>query len=210
MITKAAQAPEPTTVTAAPRNVEQIRNIIHRNQTRLSRDALYNLHEFAYDSNFIHRITTFPDVSVVCYNPALVEVFNSLLSSPTESSKPTVTLTYDTTFNLGDFYVSVLLFRQTDFDPSPIVPLAFLIHERKLQATHEDFFSHFKSICPKLDRAVNLIMVTDNETAITNSITMTFPNLSTFLCWNHLLQVYCLLTCLKLQIGYWWTMIRIN
>jgi len=190
MITSAAQNQHPTVVTRAPRNVEQVRNTkkLARNQTRLSRDALYNLHEFAYDSNFVHRILTFPDLSVVCYNPAIVDIFTSLLSASTDG-KPTVTLTYDTTFNLGDFYLSVLLFRETDFDPSPIIPLAFLIHERKLESTHAEFFQHIRALCPQLDRATNAVMITDNEAAITGSIRKTFPNLSTFLCWNHLLQV---------------------
>ena len=63
-----------------------------------------------------------------CYNPSIVELFSSLLSAAADSDKPTVTMIYDTTFNLGDFYVScVLLFRETDFHPSPIVPLAYVI-----------------------------------------------------------------------------------
>jgi len=57
----------------------------------------------------------------------LVELFSSLLSSDTDSDKPTVTMMYGTTFNLGDFYVSVLLFRETDFHPSPIVTLTYVI-----------------------------------------------------------------------------------
>jgi len=75
MITTAAQATVATTVTVAPRDLDQIRNTkkIIRNNTRLSRDALYNLHEFAYEySNFIHRILSFPDLSVICYNPAMM------------------------------------------------------------------------------------------------------------------------------------------
>jgi len=70
MITTAA-----TIVTAAPRDLEQIWNTkIIRNNAWLSRNALYNLHEFAYEySNFIHRILTFPDLSV--YNP---EMMNNL------------------------------------------------------------------------------------------------------------------------------------
>ena len=75
MITTAAQVTVATTVTAAPHDLEQMRNMkIIRNNTRLSRDALYNRHEFAYEySNFIHRILTFPDLSV--YNP---EMMNNL------------------------------------------------------------------------------------------------------------------------------------
>ena len=70
---------------------------------------------------------TYPDLSLICYNPSIVELFSSLLSSAADSDKPTVTMTYDTIFNLGDFYVSVLLFRETDFHPSPIVPLTYVI-----------------------------------------------------------------------------------
>ena len=98
-----------------------------RNASRLSRDTLYNLHEFACDSDFIHRIVTYPDLSLICYNLSIVELFSSLLSSAADSDKPTVTMTNDTTINLGDFYVSVLFFRETDFHPSPIVPLAYFI-----------------------------------------------------------------------------------
>ena len=57
MITNGSQTADATPVTAALRNVEQIRNTqkMQRNTSVMSRDALYNLHEFAYDSNFIHR-----------------------------------------------------------------------------------------------------------------------------------------------------------
>ena len=89
--------------------------------------SISNLHEFAYDSNFIHRIVAYAALSLICYNASIVELFSSLLSSATDSDEPTVTITYDTTFNLGDFYVSVLLFSETDFHPSPIVPLAYVI-----------------------------------------------------------------------------------
>ena len=94
MIASACQTPDATPVTAAPRNVQQIRNTpkTQRNASRLSRDALYNLHEFAYDSNFIHCIMTYPDLSLICYNPSIVELFSSLLSSAADSDKPTVTM----------------------------------------------------------------------------------------------------------------------
>ena len=52
-----AQATVATTVTVAPCDLEQIRNTkkIIRNNARLSRDALYKMHEFACEySNCIH------------------------------------------------------------------------------------------------------------------------------------------------------------
>jgi len=190
MVATAANSTDTTPVTAAPRNAEQVRNTQkrERNKQRLSRDALYNLHEFAYDSGFIHKICTFPDLSVICYNQDVVAVFNSLLSTSAQSATPTIVITYDTTFNLGDFYLSILLFRETEFEPSPIIPLAYYIHERKLQATHDEFFGHIRLICPQLDQSLNAVLITDNEAAITGSVNDNFPNLPAFLCWNHVLQ----------------------
>ena len=48
-------------------------------------------------------------------------------------------LGYDTTFKHGDFYVSVLVFRHAMFNESPVIPVAFPIHDRKFQKVHERF-----------------------------------------------------------------------
>ena len=52
-----------------PRNMKQLRNLRfkHLHQTRISRDALYNIHELAYDTpGFVWKITTFPDLVCIC------------------------------------------------------------------------------------------------------------------------------------------------
>ena len=52
-----------------PRNVKQLPNLRfkHLHQTRISLDALYNIHELAYDiPGFMWRITTFPDLLCIC------------------------------------------------------------------------------------------------------------------------------------------------
>ena len=174
--------------TATPRNMEQVRNVqkAQRNRGRLTRDALYNLHEFAAGSAFIHKIVTHPDLNVVMYSAEVIGMFSDLTSH--NSEHPLQTLSYDTTFCLGDFYVSVVLFRHTDFDPAPIIPLAYLLHERKTTETHAEFFRHLHSICPQLSGLPNMIIVTDQERAITQAIHDIFPSLQHFLCWNHVLQ----------------------
>ena len=37
-------------------------------------------------------------------------------------------LSYDTTFEMGDFYVSVLTYGQNEFEETPVIPLMFMIH----------------------------------------------------------------------------------
>lgn len=52
-----------------PRNRKQVANMqgLQRKKIRLTHDALYNLHELSYDLvDFVHRITTYPDLIVVC------------------------------------------------------------------------------------------------------------------------------------------------
>ena len=160
-----------------------------RSKGRLSRDALYNLHEFAFDSNFIHHITTLPDLGIFMYHPPLLNLFLGTLSNLSYPAAAIQVLSYDTTFNLGDFYLSVLLYRHTEFSPPLSIPLAYLLHERKLTVTHDHFFAHIRSILPDLECAANVVIVTDAELAITTAVSKNFPQLPSYLCWNHVQQV---------------------
>ena len=93
-----------------PRNVRQVKNIRSKQQQKqkLSHDGLYNLHELALDlPDFVHLINTYPDLVCVCGNKQLFDEFDRvlLLQSPVSQL-----LSYDTTFELGDFYLSTLTF----------------------------------------------------------------------------------------------------
>ena len=77
---------------------------------RISHDGLYNIHEIAYDlSGFVSKIVTYPDLIIVCGIPKMLNEIENLFH--TDLSSPQL-LSYDTTFQLGDIYVSVLLMRQ--------------------------------------------------------------------------------------------------
>jgi len=85
--------------TDEPRDMEQIRNVrkVQRNKSRLTHDAIYNLHEFAADSDFVHKIITHPDLAVTMYSSTALEMFCGLFSE----DAPLQTMSYDTTFCLG-------------------------------------------------------------------------------------------------------------
>ena len=107
-------------------------------QKRLSQDSLFNLHEIAYDlPQFVWFIQTYPDLLCICGIQEILDQLDRILLI--DSSFPQL-LSYDTTFKLGDFYVSTLLFRHVIFKESPVIPALFLIHERRFQSTHEIFF----------------------------------------------------------------------
>ena len=72
-----------------------------------------------------------------------------------------ILLSYDTTFSLGNIYVSPpLLFCHVLFDSSAVVPAAFLLHERKFESTHENFMSSLVSIKSPIP------IVTDDEQGV--------------------------------------------
>ena len=135
-----------------PRNVKQIKNLQakDRQSVRLTHDALYNVHELAYDlEDFVYKIITFPDLIIVCGLNVVLQELNRIISAIT---KTLILLSYDTTFQLGDFYVSPLLFRHVLFNESPIIPAAFMLHERKFQSAHEEFMKYISMKVPALSK----------------------------------------------------------
>jgi hypothetical protein len=104
----------------------------------LSKDDIYNLVLLAYQLNgFISEMLVYPDLLVVVALPEIIETFKDIIEL--KSDEP-VYLVYDTTFNLGDCYVSPIVFKHVLFEESPLVPLAFLIHERKHAKWHQLLF----------------------------------------------------------------------
>ena len=126
-------------ILSRPRNVKQLQNLKSKlsGQSRLSRDAILNTHTIAYEEpNFVWKLTTVPDLLVICGMEAMLDELKQLLKKP----NPSQMLSYDTTFCLGDFYVSPLLFRHTMFEENPVMPVLFMFHERKYQEHHEELF----------------------------------------------------------------------
>ena len=170
-----------------PRNYQQVENLRNQylQQKRISHDSLFNVHELAIDlPEFVHKIETYPDLLCICAYVEICEEFDRVLTL--ESELPQL-ISYDTTFQLGDFYVSILCFRHTLFKECPVIPAAFLIHERKFKECHEKFFMECAKHVPTLQKVVKPI-VTDDEKGIVESIKKVFPNLKWLRCWNHIFQ----------------------
>ena len=86
-----------------------------------------------------------------------------------QNNDPTQLLSYDTTFQLGDFYLSPLIIRHSLFNERPCIPAIFLFHERKLTEVHQEMFKECIKLIPSLKTA-NIPIVTDKEKAINNAI----------------------------------------
>ena len=97
--------------------------------------------------------------------------------------KESATVYYDTTFTMGDFYVSALLYRHSVFEGSPVQPLLMLIHERRTTESHELLFKWFT----KLTGLDSVVCVADREASITKAVMTTMPKSKMIYCWNHIL-----------------------
>ena len=89
-------------------------------------------------------------------------------------------LSYDTTFQLGPYYVSVLLFRHVMFNELPVMPAAFLIYKAKRQDIHEILFSVLRQNIKGLTKTVPI--ATDEEDAIVNTIAEKNKPLPSWVC----------------------------
>ena len=164
--------------------VRNIKMTINK-QNRISHDALYNIHEIAYDlPDFVWTIQTYPDLIVVCGMKDIMDQMDRILQIESQSKQ---LFSYDTTFNFGDFFVSPLLFRHTIFKESPVIPGLCVIHERKLQKNHGSCLKWPLLKVSALTQRVFPI-VTDEEKGIVNAIRKFLPKSIRVRCWNHILK----------------------
>ena len=97
-----------------PPNTEHVKNVQSKvlAKQRLSHDAIYNLHEIAIDiPDFIHVIHTYLNFICVCGQKSIFDELDRLLLL----DSPSPQVSYDTTFQLGDFYVPTLAFQHVLF-----------------------------------------------------------------------------------------------
>jgi len=108
--------------------------------------------------------------------PAMLNDFSHLFSNDT------ATVYYDTTFCMGDFCVSCLLYRNPVFVTKPVMPLLMLIHERRTTESHELLFQWFTNLTKVSS------IVCDHEQSITNAVRKIFPDSTMVYHWNHILD----------------------
>jgi hypothetical protein len=162
------------------RDMKQVNNISTnvksaKKKKKLTKDEIYNLVLLAHHfDGFIQEIKIFPDLVSILGLPEIFDVFNQLLDI--EDTNLSMCLGYDTTFNLGDFYVTPLIFRHILFESKPTIPLAFLIHDRKYQKCHERLFDYLAEKIPKIVTK-KIAIVTDREKGVSNAIKKCFQML---------------------------------
>ena len=179
----------PRHVINTPRDQNQIKNFQkdENRQFRISHNGIYNTYQLCFQlqlkdrkgepQNFLRNFQVYPTVCVHMVPHPLLENLEMLLKVSTTP----VTLHYDTVFNMGDFYLSTLVFRNAIFKKDPITPVAFFIHSRRFQEDHMLFMKTIRKSLPLL-ASKKILMVTDREFDFSD----VFPMCLNVFCWNHL------------------------
>jgi len=105
----------------------------------------------------IHVIEIYPETNVVFSDPSCIQLAIDLLKRSYTNKRIPQLMSYDTTFNLGDCYVSILVMRDTDILGDPIFPVLFMVHEKKLLKTHELFWGRFVKKLINLDKCKRIL-----------------------------------------------------
>lgn len=122
----------------------QVRNHLYkeRRNKRITQDSMYNLIEVAYQTeNFVTQIDIHPWLVCVVGMPEIMNELNDLLVCDTGE---TVKCYIDTTYKLGELFVTVLTFQHTLYESQPTIPVAFMLHEKRDQKYHERFLTVLK------------------------------------------------------------------
>ncbi|KAG1654743.1 hypothetical protein GQR58_024829 [Nymphon striatum] len=152
-----------------PRNVEQVKNLLYkeRRDKRITQDSLYNLIEVAYHTeNFVTQIDIHPWLVCIVGMPEIMNELNDLLICDTGE---TVKCYIDTTYKLGELFVTVLCFQHTVYEKQPEIPAAFMLHVKRDQKYHERFLTVVKGKIPNLAKC-DFPVTCDRELGIKKSI----------------------------------------
>ena len=100
---------------------------------------------------------------------------------------------YDTTFNIGNHFLSTILAKNVELKDEPFFPICFFIHDRKRSEDHETFLNFVfendekTKSKSKLKPNANVPVVTDREREFFNFFeTNSFTKNSHFCCTNHI------------------------
>ena len=121
----------------------------------------------ATEREAIRMVMTHPSVNVIVIDQVMLEEARQILKIPFADSEMKQLIGYDTTFNVGDFYVSYITFRDVTkvskrTGTAPVFNLATIIHSTKFQMMHRFSWEIITELVPELKNKFH-VAVADDE-----------------------------------------------
>lgn len=129
--------------------------------TNINLMSMYHLQDFIQLINSVHEFCA------VLAHPETIKLANIILKASEKNPDLDQVISYDTTFDLGEFYVSTIVIKNIIVKKDKIFSVAFFVHNRKKTGTHKKFFDWiFDQICVPS----SVPFVTDREHSIVSNI----------------------------------------
>ena len=150
-----------------PRNIKQITNAKYNTKIKSHVDSceIYYVLQINNEiEEYGKNMCIIPHVRLTLIHSKLIRDIDRAF---TEDKKPNI-ISYDTTFNLGDFYVSSLIVKHPLFQERPAIPVAIMLHHRRTKQVHEAFLREVLDAFPILNSG-KILFVSDREVGIVNA-----------------------------------------
>ena len=170
----------------APRNVYQVKNVkaaLKRLEYPEDQRALLEYHAMIHPKTLPDCRTYAGKKYAVCVLPQMAEHVKQVVRAC-----GSITLNYDTTFDCGQFYLSILTFRHPLFEEEPVIPLILLFHEGKEAIGHSMLFEYLKMAIPTLDNQ-RTVFISDREASFKTVRPRFFQKAQSAFCHLHILGV---------------------
>lgn len=100
---------------------------------------------------FVNSITLLPQTAITLANKNVLNVVSELVSLDAANRIDRFEFYYLSAGPVaGGYCLSTLLFRHVFFESEPVVPVAYLIHERRHANDHRRLFELLKTKCPEV------------------------------------------------------------
>jgi hypothetical protein len=173
----------------SPRDAKQVRNLKHATtkSRRLANCEIFAIYEMAKLElgKFVLKLDLIPHQVIIVAEPSTVVLANRLLQEAKVKPYLPQLLCYDTTFELADSYVSVLVARNTFLHGNPILSVAFMIHDRKLEYVHRTMWETISSVIDISCLSDSVPICVDREVSLTNAIRNVQSRANIVYCSNH-------------------------
>ena len=160
--------------TMDPRNMKQFYNAAHimkKEQFPEDQLALMDYHAMMFPKLMPDYRTIDGKKYALCVLPQMDAHLNAVLKSASQ-----LVLNYDTTYDCGNFLVSILSFRHPWFEEEPIIPVSVLIHETRLEVGHRMMFENRRRSLRALNQDKSVIIV-DREASCKSTLADVLPRL---------------------------------
>ncbi|KAI1284250.1 hypothetical protein HDE_12494 [Halotydeus destructor] len=122
-----------------------------KSKSYISPDPLFSVYQLCHieENPIIWQYEMWPCFLVIFGSKKGIDLVNSLFRILRSRDDARFQLGYDTTFNVGRFYLSTLVARNFLVQGSPVFPIIHMIHDRRLTETHTFLWEWFMRKCHK-------------------------------------------------------------